>query len=88
MVPSSFNRVAVAESLNRDLNWGSEWCDLWGMRLNASKTRSRAMHLQSPRLTIGLTVVEESLDLNILCVAFVAKMTFEKYLRSVYRAAF
>ena len=44
----------------------SEWCDLWGMKLNASKTktmivsRSRTMHPQSTALTIGGTVLKES----------------------------
>ena len=44
----------------------SEWCDRWGMKLNASKTktmivsRSRTMHPQSPTLTIGGTVLEKS----------------------------
>ena len=47
-------RVAVADSLIRDLGTVSEWCDLWGVKLNASKTktmivlRSRTMHPQSP----------------------------------------
>ena len=50
VVPSSGLRVAVAESLSRDLVKVSEWYDLWGMKLNASKTntmrvsRSRTMH--------------------------------------------
>ena len=50
VVPSPCVRVAVAESLIRDLARVSEWCDLWGMKLNASKTktvivsRSRTMH--------------------------------------------
>ena len=54
VVPSPGIRVAVAESLSRDLGRVSEWCDLWGMKLNASKTktmivsRSRTMHPQSP----------------------------------------
>ena len=29
-------RVAVAESLIRDLSRVCEWCNLWGMKLNAS----------------------------------------------------
>ena len=43
-------RVEEAESLIRDLGRVSEWCDLRGMKLNASKTkimivsRSRTMH--------------------------------------------
>ena len=85
-------RVVVAESLIRDLGMVSEWCDLWGMKLNASKTKtivskSRIMHPQSPPLTIGGTVLKESDDLVILGVTFDSKMTFEKHLREVSRAA-
>ena len=59
VVPSPGVKVAVAESLIRDLGRVSELCDLWGIKLNASKTktmivsRSRTMHHQSPPLTIG-----------------------------------
>ena len=89
VVPSPGVRVAVAESRIRDLGRVSDWCDLWGMKLNASKTksmivsRSRTMHPQSPPLTIGGTVLKESDDLVILGVTFDSKMTFEKHLRSV-----
>ena len=71
----------------------SERCDLWGMKLNASKTktmivsRSCTMHPQSPALNIGRTVLKESDDLGILGVTFDSKMTFEKHLNSVSRAA-
>ena len=80
VVPSPGLRVAVAESLSRDLVQVSEWCDLWVMKLNASKTktmivsRSSTMHPQSPALTIGGTVLKESDDLVVLGV------TFEKHL--------
>ena len=93
VVPSPGVRVEVAVSLIRDLGRVSEWCDLWGMKLNASKTktmivwRSRTMHPQSPPLTIGGTVLKESDDLVILGVTIDSKMTFEKHLRSVFRAA-
>ena len=56
-------RVAVAETLIRDLGRVNEWCDLWGMKLNANKTktlivsRSLTMHPHSPPLTIGGTVL-------------------------------
>ena len=86
-------RVTVAESLIPDLGRVSEWCDFCWMKLNASKTktmivvRSRTMHPQSPTLTIGGTVLKESDDLVILGVTFDSKMTFEKHLRSVSRAA-
>ena len=49
VVPSPCLRVAAAESLSRDLVKVNEWCDLWGMKFNASKTntmivsRSRTM---------------------------------------------
>ena len=39
VVPSLGVRVAVAESLIQDLGRVSEWCDLWGMKLNASKKK-------------------------------------------------
>ena len=69
VVPSPGVRVAVAEFLIRDLGRVSEWCDLLGMKLNASKTktmivlRSRTMHPQSPPLTIDGIVQKESDDL-------------------------
>ena len=69
----------------------SEWCDLWLMKLNASKniivSRSRTMHPQSPALTIGVTVLKESDDLVILGVTFDSKITFEQHLHSVSSAA-
>ena len=71
VVPSPGIRVAVAESLSCNLMKVSE-CDLWGMKLSASKSktiivsRSRTMHPQSPTLTIGGTVLKESVDLVIL----------------------
>ena len=40
VVPSPGVGVAVAESLIRDLGRVSEWYDLWGMKLNASKTKT------------------------------------------------
>ena len=89
VVPSPSLRVAVAESLSRDLVKVNDWCHLWVIALNASKTktmivtRSRTMHPQSPVLTIGGTVLKESDYLIILGVIFDSKMTFEKHLRSV-----
>ena len=38
LVPSPDVRVSVAESMNRDLKKVNEWCDVWGMKLNESKT--------------------------------------------------
>ena len=50
-------------------------------------SRSRTMHLQSPILNIGGTVLKESDDLVILWVTFDSKMTFKKHLHSVSIAA-
>ena len=63
-------RVTVPQSLTRDLGNIRERRDLWGMKLNTSKTktmivsRSRTMHPQSPLLTICGTVLKESADLD------------------------
>ena len=79
--------------MNLDLVRVNAWCNLWGMKLNASKTktmivsRSRTMHLQSATFTIDGTVLKESDDLDILGVTFDSKLTFEKHLRSASRAA-
>ena len=92
VVPSLGIRVTVAESLSRDVKV-SEWCDLWGMKLNASETKTvivsrlRTMHDQSSALTIGGTVLKESDDPAIFGVTFDFKMTFEKHLCSVSRTA-
>ena len=93
VVPSPGERVAVSESKNRDLNRVSVECNLSGMKLNASKTktmivsRSRTVHPQSTLLTLDETVLKESAYLMILGVTFDAKMTFEKHLHSVSSAA-
>ena len=93
VVQSPGVRVTVGESLNRDLVRVNAWCDLWGMKLNACKTktmivwRSRTVHPQEPPLTIDGTLLKESDNLDILGVTFDSKLTFEKHLRSVSRAA-
>ena len=62
--------MAVTESMNRDLNKISVWWDLWGMKLNASKTmivsRSRTVYPQLTPATLDGTVLKESADLVIL----------------------
>ena len=86
-------RVAVSESMNRDLNRVSVWCNLWLMKLNASKTNtmlvswSLTVHPQLIPLTLDGTVLKESADLVTLGVTFDAKMTYEKHLLSVSSAA-
>ena len=51
VVPSPGVRVAVAESLIRDLGRVSEWCDFCEMKLNVSKTKTMSLdasHNASP----------------------------------------
>ena len=53
-MPSPGGRVAVSESINRDLNMVIVWCNLWGMKLNASKTKTMIVsrsHTVHPLLT-------------------------------------
>ena len=89
----TWNLKSLEESLNRDLVRVNAWCDVWGMKLNTSKTktmivsRSRAMYPQPPPLTIDGTVLKESDDLDIFGVTFDSKLTFEKHPRSLSRAA-
>ena len=70
VVPSSGIRDTVAESLICDSGRVSKLCDLWGMKLNSSKTktmivsRPRIRHPESPPLTIGGNVLKESDDLD------------------------
>ena len=86
VVPSPNARVTVAESLIRDHGRVSEWYDLWEMKLNASKTKTRmvsrtlTMHPQSPPLTIDGIVLKESDDLVILGVTLNSKIP----LRSIF----
>ena len=84
VVPSPGIRVTVSESLIRALGRVSELCDLWALKLNASKIktmivyRPRSMHPQLPSLTIGGTVLKESDDLDVLEVTFDSNMSFNK----------
>ena len=69
IVPSPGERVAVSEYMNRDLNRVSVWCNLWGMKLNASKaktmigSRSGTVHPQLTPLTLDGTVLRSLLTL-------------------------
>ena len=62
IVPSPGEKVAASESMNRDLNRVSVWCNLWGMKLNASKTktmivsRSCTVHPQLTPLTLDIFI--------------------------------
>ena len=92
VVPSPGIRVTVAWSLTRDLSKVSDWYDHWkinSMRVRLDYDSLQVTHNAFPvtTLTIGGTVLKESDDLDILGVKSDSKMTFEKHLRSVSRAA-
>ena len=43
VVPTPGVRVRVAESLNRDLGKVNEWCNVWGIKLNALRKLTKTM---------------------------------------------
>ena len=64
------DRASVAASLNDDLVVISDWCSMWGMLVNQSKTRgmliyqSRTVESLFPDLVVDGTVVEMVSKLN------------------------
>ena len=45
LLSSPDGRVAITESLNRELNRVSMWCDLWGIKLNESETKTMILSM-------------------------------------------
>ena len=97
VMPSPDVRVTMAESLIRDLGRVSD-CMVWplGDEIECEQdqdydsflvTHNASPCMQSSQLTIGGTVLKESDDHVILGVTSDSKMTFEKHLCSVSRAA-
>ena len=93
VVPSPSDRGLIAESINSDLDRIQQWCDMWDMRINCTKTqsmtfgRSRTLHPPHDPLTLNGSVLSESSSLRILGVLFDAKLTFEPHLRSISSSA-
>ena len=88
-MPAVTVKIVGEESLKRYLGRVSELCDLFGMKLNASKTkimivsmvsRTRTMHNQSLPLTISGTA-EGADDVGIMGKTYDYKMNFEKHIR-------
>ena len=92
-VPSPRDRVSVAASLNRDLDHINDWCQMWGMLVNPSKTkpmiisRSHTAVPPFPDLTLSGSVIEVCGELTILGVCLDSKLTFESHIRAVASAA-
>ena len=81
--PWPWQGSGVVWSLGNDQDWDS----LQSFPKIGIVSRPRTMHPQSPTVTIGGTVLNESYDLTILGVTFDSKMTFGKHLTLDSRAA-
>ena len=88
-IPSPRQRESVSESLNRDLAKIHNWCSLWGMKLNPSKTqsmivsRSRTINPSHPDLYINNVILDTCSSFKILGIMFDSKFTFEQHIRSI-----
>ena len=92
-IRSPQQRHEVALSLNRDLEKIRNWCSRWGMKLNASKTktllvsRSRTLVPPHPSLFIGNDKLAESESLTILGVTLDSHLTFQQHLINMSASA-
>ncbi|KAI3381869.1 hypothetical protein SNEBB_010891 [Seison nebaliae] len=70
VIPSPADRQTVAVSLNRDLELINEWCEVWDMGINCTKTqsitfsRSRTKMPLHPPLSISGAALDESSSLK------------------------
>ena len=89
VIPHPSDRPAVLASLQRDLDLISSWCAMWGMLLNASKTkaltisRSRTVRPLHGILALNGVAIKEVSSLVILGITLDSKLTFENHVRSV-----
>ena len=83
------NRIAVGNSLNKDLERIHKWCTIWGMRLNPRKTqsiifsRSRTLHPNHPPLSLCGSSIPVSDSIKLLGVTLDDKLTFERHIRQL-----
>ena len=88
VIPSPDQRQLVSDSVNRDLAKINDWCNLWGMKLNPTKTqsmivsRSRTLFPDHPDLFLNNFVLSTCNSFKILGVLFDSKFTFEQHIRS------
>ena len=89
VVPSPDMRSVISDSLNRDLAKISNWCRLWGIKMNPNKaqsmivSRSRTLQPQHPDLFIDNVPLTTSDSFKILGINFGSKFTFMSHVRSV-----
>ena len=50
-------RITIAESRIRDLGKVGEWCVLWGMKLNASKTKTMIVSMSRTMIALPVTPI-------------------------------
>ena len=88
-IPSPKDRTDSATKLKDDLLHVKSWCDLWGMKMNALKTksfvvsRSRAIHPSHPDIIINTEPLENVSTMKFLGVTFDPKLTFEQHINQV-----
>ena len=88
-IPAPNMRSDATESLNRDLNKISTWCNLWGMRLNPNKaqsmivSRSRTVFPPHPDRLVGCTSLNSCDFFKVLGVMFNSKFTLERHILSI-----
>ena len=88
-IPSSQDRHAAADVLSRDITRILNWCELWGMKLNPSKShdiifgRSRTTFPPHPDIAVEGVVIPRCSILKLLGVTMDSKLTYEPHLRQV-----
>ena len=88
-IPSPKDRIDSATKLKDDLLHVKSWCDLWGMKMNALKTksfvvsRSRAIHPSHPDIIINMEPLENVETMKFLGVTFDPKLTFEFHINQI-----
>ena len=82
-------RSVISDSVNRDLAKISEWCKLWGMKMNHNKTqsmivsRSRTLQSQHPDHFTDNVALTTSDSFKFLGVTFDSKISFDSHVSSV-----
>ena len=91
VIPKPADRARLALKLKSDLQFIKEWCRLWGMELNPSKTksiifsRSRTDVPEHPNIMLENTIIENVEALRLLGVIFDPKLTFQSHISTVTR---
>ena len=75
------DRRDVAAFLNRDLPRIQEWCNHWCMILNPNKNKDLVVRTED--LVLSYVSICASRNLDILCMTFDSRITFEDHVRGI-----